>query len=65
MGDITFARSIPELAARLINHADLNDAFGETQEGADLRLAASVLVEFEELMSGRLAKLEAEIHGLR
>lgn len=65
MADIRFARSIPELSARLIAHADLNDAFGETQEGADLRLAASVLVEFEELMSGRLAKLEAEIHGLR
>lgn len=53
-----------QLAARLIHHADISEAFGKTSEGQDMRLAASVLIEFEHLVNGSLEHLRSEVRRL-
>lgn len=53
-----------QLAARLMHHADISEAFGKTSEGQDMRLAASVLIEFENLVNGSLDHLKSEVRRL-
>lgn len=58
------AASIAELVARLQHHADMTDAFGTTQEGNDLRLAAATLIEFERLLTSSLNELDRSVTQL-
>jgi hypothetical protein len=56
--------SLASLATRLINLADYEEAFGETEGGQVMRLAAAVITEFESTMNAQLSTLEAEVRRL-
>lgn len=53
--------TLAKLAARLQHHADMSDAFGPTEEGHVMRLAAAVIVEMETTLTQQLQSLEAEL----
>ena len=56
--------TLAKLAARLQHHADMSDAFGPTEEGHVMRLAAAVIVEMETTLTQQLQSLEAELRRL-
>lgn len=60
----TPAPTIAALAARLIAHADMDAAFGPCQEADDMRLAASVLLELESLVTKGLTELDRSVTEL-
>ena len=53
--------TMPQLIARLMNMADTLDAFGPTDDGHTVRLAASVLANFETRIVPALEEARAEI----
>lgn len=57
--------SIAELAARLCQHADMDAAFGDTPAAHDMRLAASVLIQFEQQLNDAYSDLRAQILELQ
>lgn len=58
------APTIAALAARLIHHAQMEAAFGPCQESDDLLLAASVLIELEQLLNVGLEELDRSVTEL-
>ena len=55
--------SIASLAAQLKMRGEMLDAFGPTDDGELMRLAAATLTEFEHLMN-QVVHLEAEVRRL-
>ena len=58
------APTIAGLAARLTHHADMAGAFGSCPETDDMRLAASVLLELESLVTKGLTELDRSVTEL-
>ena len=56
--------SLAELVRRLRHHADLSDAFGPTDEGNCMRLAAEVVTEMQNMITTQVQHLEAEVRRL-
>jgi hypothetical protein len=56
--------TLAKLAARLQHHADMSDAFGPTEEGHVMRLAAAVITELETTLTQQLQSLEAELNRI-
>ena len=56
--------TLAKLAARLQHHADMSDAFGPTEEGHVMRLAAAVIIEMESTITQQVQALEAEVRRL-
>lgn len=56
--------TIAKLAARLQHMADMADAFGPTDDGNTMRLAAAVIIEMEHMMTQQVQMLEAEVRRL-
>ena len=58
---MTAPDTIAKLAAKLQHMADMADAFGPTDDGDTMRLAAAVIVEMETTLTQQLQSLEAEL----
>ena len=56
--------TIAKLAARLQHMADMADAFGPTDDGDTMRLAAAVIIEMESTITQQVQALEAEVRRL-
>lgn len=56
--------TLAKLAARLKHMADMADAFGPTDDGDTMRLAAAVIIELETMFTQQLQTLEAEVRRL-
>lgn len=53
--------TLPQLIARLMNMADNLDAFGPTRDGSDIRLAASILANYEVRIVPALEEARVEL----
>ena len=53
-----------KLAAKLQHMADMADAFGPTDDGDTMRLAAAVIIEMESTITQQVQALEAEVRRL-
>ena len=53
--------TLAKLATRLEHYAAMSDAFGPTEEGHVMRLAAAVITELETTVTQQLQSLEAEL----
>ena len=53
-----------KLAAKLQHMADMADAFGPTDDGDTIRLAAAVIIEMENTITKQVQALEAEVRRL-
>ena len=53
--------TLAKLTARLQHMADMADAFGPTDDGDTMRLAAAVIIEMESTVTQQLQSLEAEL----
>jgi hypothetical protein len=56
--------TIAKLAAKLQHMADMADAFGPTDDGDTMRLAAAVIIEMENTITQQVQALEAEVRRL-
>ena len=56
--------SIASLAAQLKMRGEMLDAFGPTDDGELMRLAAATLTEFEAMFNKQMAELSAEVRRL-
>lgn len=56
--------TLAKLAAKLQHMADMADAFGPTDDGDTMRLAAAVIIEMENMMTQQVQALEAEVRRL-
>ena len=56
--------TIAKLAAKLQHMADMADAFGPTDDGDTMRLAAAVIIEMESTITRQVQALEAEVRRL-
>ena len=61
---MTTPDTIAKLAARLQHMADMADAFGPTDDGVTMRLAAAVIIEMESTITQQVQALEAEVRRL-
>jgi len=58
---MTSPDTLAKLTARLQHMADMADAFGPTDDGDTMRLAAAVITEMETTVTQQLQSLEAEL----
>jgi hypothetical protein len=56
--------TLAKLAAKLQHMADMADAFGPTDDGDTMRLAAAVIIELETMFNQQLQTLQAEVRRL-
>ena len=56
--------TLAKLTARLQHMADMADAFGPTDDGDTMRLAAAVIIEMESTITQQVQALEAEVRRL-
>ena len=56
--------TLAKLAAKLQHMADMADAFGPTDDGDIMRLAAAVIIEMESTITQQVQALEAEVRRL-
>jgi len=56
--------TLAKLTARLKHMADMADAFGPTDDGDTMRLAAAVIIEMESTITQQVQALEAEVRRL-
>ena len=56
--------TLAKLTARLQHMADMADAFGPTNDGDTMRLAAAVIIEMESTITQQVQALEAEVRRL-
>ena len=61
---MTAPDTIAKLAAKLQHMADMADAFGPTNDGDTMRLAAAVIIEMENMFTQQLQALDAEVRRL-
>lgn len=61
---MTTPDTIAKLAARLKHMADMANAFGPTDDGDTMRLAAAVIIEMESTITQQVQALEAEVRRL-
>lgn len=56
--------TLAKLTARLQHMADMADAFGPTDDGEIMRLAAAVIIEMGSTITQQVQALEAEVRRL-
>ena len=61
---MTAPDTLAKLAAKLQHMADMADAFGPTDDGDTMRLAAAVIIEMESTMTQQVQALEADVRRL-
>ena len=61
---MTSPDTLAKLTARLQHMADMADAFGPTDDGDTMRLAAAVIIEMESTITQQVQALEAEVRRL-